>query len=199
MDHEHDKHPHAKPLMGGPPDQLKRHQEQEQHGHDHVNYDFYRLLFKDYKAADRKVLGEDFNYDKYKYYKSIIDICKSFYKEGIDGWILTVICLRLDKDFGKENVRDELLKNYHIRQAISDGDDGFKDYTLDFYNKVNSLRYSCKDRVYDRDDKKEVGFNSIILFLILNKLVNKEILENNEDYKIAFHIAEDYREKYVRR
>ena len=160
---------------------------------------FYRLLFKDYKATDGKVLGEDFNYDKYKYYKSIIDICKSFYKEGIDGWILTVICLRLDKDFGKENVRDELLKNYHIRQAISDGDDGFKDYTLDFYNKVNSLRYSCKDRVYDRDDKKEVGFNSIILFLILNKLVNKEILENNEDYKIAFHIAEDYREKYVRR
>ena len=97
---------------------------------------FYRLLFKDYKATDGKVLGEDFNYDKYKYYKSIIDICKSFYKEGIDGWILTVICLRLDKDFGKENVRDELLKNYHIRQAISDGDDGSKDYTLDFYNKL---------------------------------------------------------------
>ncbi len=45
MDHEQDKHPHAEPLMSGPPDQLKRHQEKEQHSHDHINYDFYRLLF----------------------------------------------------------------------------------------------------------------------------------------------------------
>ena len=78
---------------------------------------FYRLLFKNYKADDGKVLGEDFNYDKYKYYKSIIDICKSFYKFDIDGWFLTDICFKLDKDFGKENVRDDLLKNYLIRQS----------------------------------------------------------------------------------
>ena len=78
---------------------------------------FYRLLFKNCKADDGKVLGEDFNYDKYKYYKSIIDICKSFYKFDIDGWFLTDICFKLDKDFGKENVRDDLLKNYLIRQS----------------------------------------------------------------------------------
>ena len=158
---------------------------------------FYRLLFKNYKADDGKVLGEDFNYDKYKYYKSIIDLCKNFYKFDIDGWFLTDICLKLDKDFGKENVRDDLLKNYLIRQAISDGDDGSKDYTLDFYNKVNSLRYSCKDRVYDRDDKKEVGFNSIIQFFVVHKLVNEEILENREELRVANYIAQYYAESII--
>ena len=66
---------------------------------------FYRLLFKDYKADDGKVLGEDFNYDKYKYYKSIIDICKSFYKAGLHCWGLALICLELDKDFGKKMLK----------------------------------------------------------------------------------------------
>lgn len=158
---------------------------------------FYRLLFKNYKADDGKVLGEDFNYDKYKYYKSIIELCKSFYKFDIDGWLLTDICFKLDRDFGKENVRDDLLKNYLIRQSINDRDNESKDYTLDFYNKVSSLRFSCTGRVYDRNSL--IWVNSIIEFLVLNRLVSNEILVNNEEYRIASYITEYYREVCERR
>lgn len=160
---------------------------------------FYRLLFKDYKADDGKVLGEDFNYDKYKYYKSIIDICKSFYKAGLHCWGLALICLELDKDFGKENVKNELLNNYNIKQ------DDYRElydvnhpmiYRLDFYNKVNSLRYICEERIDDRDDIniEKICFNSSIEFFVLNRLVNEEILANSEEYRIALYIAEYYRE-----
>ena len=160
---------------------------------------FYRLLFKDYKADDGKVLGEDFNYDKYKYYKSIINICKSFYKAGLHCWGLALICLELDKDFGKKNVKNELLNNYNIKQ------DEYREvydvnhpmiYRLDFYNKVNSLRYICEERIDDRDDIniEKICFNSSIEFFVLNRLVNEEILANSEEYRIALYIAEYYRE-----
>ena len=158
---------------------------------------FYRLLFKDYKVDDGKVLGEDFNYDKYKYYKSIIDICKSFYKAGLHCWGLALICLELDKDFGKENVKNELLNNYNIKQdeylEVYDVNHPMI-YRLDFYNKVNSLRYFDEARIDDRDDIniEKICFNSSIKFFVINRLFNKEILENDEEYRIALYIAEYY-------
>ena len=144
------------------------------------------ICFKDGKI-DKK-----FDFGKYKHYKSIIDICKSFYKLGIDGWTLTFMCLKLDKDFGMENIRDELLANYHINQTI---DDSYypEDYTLNMYNVVNGLRCICSDRVYDDDITLE-SFNDCIEFFILNRLTDKDVLKNEEDFRIASYIAHYYRD-----
>ncbi len=162
---------------------------------------FYRLLFKNYKADDGKVLGKDFNYDKYKYYKSIIELCKNFYKFDIDGWFLTDICLKLDKEFGKENVRDDLLKNYLIRQSsipiynpfrflFSDDDIINKYSSLDFYSKVSSLTITCQ--CLEKIDIENINVYSSIKFFLINRLFNKEILENDEEYRIALYIVGYY-------
>ena len=137
-------------------------------------------------------IDEKFDFDKYKHYKSIIDICKSFYKLGIDGWTVTFMCLKLDKDFGMENVRDELLTNYHINQTI-DKFYQYEDYTLNMYNIVNGLRCCCSDRVYEKDDMTLESFNDCIEFFILNRLTDKDVLKNEEDFRIASYIAHYYR------
>ena len=148
---------------------------------------FINLLFKNHESNTDK----SFDYGKYKNYKSIINLCESFYKLGIDGWTLTFMCLKLDKDFGMENIRDELLANYHINQTI---DDSYyhEEYTLNMYNAVNGLRCICSDRVYD--DINLESFNDCIEFFILNRLTDKDVLKNEEDFRIASYIAHYYRD-----
>ena len=159
---------------------------------------FSNLLFKSYKSDMQNTIDKSFNYDKYKNYKSIIDLCRSFYKLGIgvDGLLLTGLCLKLDKDFGKENVRDELLKNYLFVQSIRYDSDKAH-CLLNMYNKDNNLRYLFEDDLFG-DIDKDICLNDFIEIFILNRLIDKEIISNRDELEIATYIAHYYREMYER-
>ena len=148
---------------------------------------FYRLLFKDYNAYKKELPYKGFDYNKYKYYKSFIEFCKTFYKFDIDGCILTYMCLALDKDFRKENVRDDLLKNYIIKQSIPKWAGIRLEHRLDLYNKVSSLRIGSYN----------MNIDSGIQFFVVHKLVNEEILENREELRVANYIAQYYAESII--
>lgn len=77
-----------------------------------------------YKSADSLKLWQSTHEEDlenkpldFDYYKFVIDTCKEFYKSNVSGCaFFTYLCLILDKYLGKENVRDEILKNYKIVQ-----------------------------------------------------------------------------------
>ena len=142
----------------------------------------------------------------FDYYRFIIDSCKKFdylclrsfgSREKYwsdDIWILIEACLRLDKIFGKENVRDEFLTKYEIYEQLKDDWDERKEWGR-FYrrftmiNKENGVTLISYSNLDD-------AINNIIVSYIFNKLVDKKIISDDKCLKTAICVAELF-ETYI--
>lgn len=142
----------------------------------------------------------------FDYYRFIIDSCKKFdylclrsfgSREKYwsdDIWILIEACLRLDKIFGKENVRDEFLTKYEIYEQLKDDWDERKEWGR-FYrrftmiNKENGVTLISYSNLDD-------AINNIIVSYIFNKLVDKKIISDDKWLKTAICVAELF-ETYI--
>lgn len=142
----------------------------------------------------------------FDYYRFIIDSCKKFdylclcsfgRREKYwsdDIWILIEACLRLDKIFGKENVRDEFLTKYEIYEQLKDDWDERKEWGR-FYrrftmiNKENGVTLISYSNLDD-------AINNIIVGYIFNKLVDKKIISDDKWLKTAIYVAELF-ETYI--
>lgn len=142
----------------------------------------------------------------FDYYRFIIDSCKKFDYLRLcsfgsrekywsdDIWILIEACLRLDKIFGKENVRDEFLTKYEIYEQLKDDWDERKEWGR-FYrrftmiNKENGVTLISYSNLDD-------AINNIIVGYIFNKLVDKKIISDDKWLKTAICVAELF-ETYI--
>ena len=144
----------------------------------------------------RENLGENF-----EYYKFVAESCRKFerlswkkdsevYSDKYskdDIWMLIEACFELDKIFGKENVRDELLKNYKIYEdniSYKHGHDFcFGDFVMT--NKKKDIR-----TVIHSDLSR--GIENIIRSYIFNKLVDKQIISDDKYLKAAMWMAYNF-------
>ena len=143
---------------------------------------------------ERENLGEDF-----EYYKFIVDSCKKFRsiswessrkyydnKYSMDDiWTFIEVCLQLDETFGKENVRDELLKKYRIYREdnIPFLYDGRADIIM--VNREKDIKIVIHSD-YEMETKE------IIRGYIFNKLVDKQIISNDKYLKAAMLMAYNF-------
>ena len=143
---------------------------------------------------ERENLGEDF-----EYYKFIVDSCKKFRsiswessrkyydnKYSMDDiWTFIEVCLQLDETFGKENVRDELLKKYRIYREdnIPFLYDGRADIIM--VNREKDIKIVIHSDY-------EMKTKEIIRGYIFNKLVDKQIISNDKYLKAAMLMAYNF-------
>ena len=143
---------------------------------------------------ERENLGEDF-----EYYKFIVDSCKKFRsiswessrkyydnKYSMDDiWTFIEVCLQLDETFGKENVRDELLKKYRIYREdnIPFLYDGRADIIM--VNREKDIKIVIHSDY-------EMKTKEIIRGYIFNKLVDKQIISNDKYLKAAMFMAYNF-------
>ena len=143
---------------------------------------------------ERENLGEDF-----EYYKFIVDSCKKFRsiswessrkyydnKYSMDDiWTFIEVCLQLDETFGKENVRDELLKKYRIYREdnIPFLYDGRADIIM--VNRERDIKIVIHSDY-------EMKTKEIIRGYIFNKLVDKQIISNDKYLKAAMFMAYNF-------
>ena len=130
--------------------------------------------------------------------KFVCDTCKELYRnpnsEIFIAGPLIDICLSLHKYFGKENVRDEMLKNYSIGEHIITNIYGeYEENTYIMHNLANNITKS-----FDLRYLNALWFDDVINFLIFNKLSDKEILHNDNNRKLT-HLMSYYLTKYIYR
>ena len=142
----------------------------------------------------------------FDYYRFIIDSCKKFDYLRLcsfgsrekywsdDIWILIEACLRLDKIFGKENVRDEFLTKYEIYEQLKDDWDERKEWGR-FYRRFTMINKENGVTLISYSNLDDV-INNIIVGYIFNKLVDKKIISDDKWLKTAIYVAELF-ETYI--
>ena len=148
------------------------------------------------KKDDIRQFEEDKTLD-FDFYKFIVDSCKKF--ESIswenngkacgdkysmdDTWMLVDACFKLDKIFGKENVRDELLNKYSYEYMKKDSSGDFI-----MLNKEKDIKTVIHFNF--RNDSDDI--DNIIRSYIFNKLVDKQIISNDKYLKAAMLMAYNF-------
>ena len=133
----------------------------------------------------------------FDFYEFIVDSCKKF--ESIswqnngracgdkysmnDTWMLVEVCFKLDKIFGKENVRDELLNTYSYEYVKKDS---FADLTM--LNKEKDIK-----TVIHFNSRDDSDIENIIRCYIFNKLVDKQIILDDKYLNTAMWMAYNFR------
>ena len=134
----------------------------------------------------------------FSYYKFMMESCKKFgsiycksdnkgrYRYSNDAiWNLIRTCLKLDKIFGKENVRDELLNKYSYEYMKKDW---FSDFIM--LNKEKDIK-----TVIYFDLRSDI--ENIVRCYIFNKLVDKQIISDDKYLKVAMWMAYNFRSEAV--
>ena len=134
----------------------------------------------------------------FSYYKFMVESCKKFeslfcksdnkgcYEYSNDAiWNLISICLKLDKIFGKENVRDELLNKYSYEYMKKDW---FSDFIM--LNKEKDIK-----TVIYFDLRSDI--ENIVRCYIFNKLVDKQIISDDKYLKAAMWMAYNFKSEAV--
>ena len=134
----------------------------------------------------------------FSYYKFMVESCKKFesifcksdnkgcYEYSNNAiWNLISICLKLDKIFGKENVRDELLNKYSYAYMKKDW---FSDFIM--LNKEKDIK-----TVIYFDLRSDI--ENIVRCYIFNKLVDKQIISDDKYLKVAMWMAYNFRSEAV--
>lgn len=134
----------------------------------------------------------------FSYYKFMVESCKKFesifcksdnkgcYEYSNNAiWNLIRTCLKLDKIFGKENVRDELLNKYSYEYMKKDW---FSDFIM--LNKEKDIK-----TVIYFDLRSDI--ENIVRCYIFNKLVDKQIISDDKYLKVAMWMAYNFRSEAV--
>ena len=148
------------------------------------------------KKDDIRQFEEDKTLD-FDFYKFIVNSCKKF--ESIswenngkacgdkysmdDTWMLVDACFKLDKIFGKENVRDELLNKYSYEYMKKDSSGDFI-----MLNKEKDIKTVIHFNF--RNDSDDI--DNIIRSYIFNKLVDKQIISDDKYLKAAMWMAYNF-------
>ena len=148
------------------------------------------------KKDDIRQFEEDKTLD-FDFYKFIVDSCKKFESISLenngkacgdkysmdDTWMLVDACFKLDKIFGKENVRDELLNKYSYEYMKKDSSGDFI-----MLNKEKDIKTVIHFNF--RNDSDDI--DNIIRSYIFNKLVDKQIISNDKYLKAAMLMAYNF-------
>lgn len=133
--------------------------------------------------------------DKFDF-KFVCDTCEELYRTSNSKIFIAVpliyTCLSLHRYWGKENVREVMLKNYSISEYIETNIYGERIHnTYIMTNLANNITKSF-------DFGYALMNDDVINFLIFNKLSDKGILHNDNNRKLT-HLMSYYLTEYIYR
>ena len=99
--------------------------------------------------------------------KSLINIYESLQKPHFPYCYLTLICMKVDELFGKENMRDEILSDYEFLNSTP------HEEGLTIINKRNKIKKTIPFRTSEPE-----FISRLFYFIILNKCIDTETLKN---------------------
>ena len=99
--------------------------------------------------------------------ESLINIYKSLQKPHLPYCYLTLICMKADKLFGKENMRDEILSDYEFLNSTPHAEG------LTIINKRNKIKKTIPFHTSEPE-----FISRLFYFIILNKCIDTETLKN---------------------
>lgn len=99
--------------------------------------------------------------------ESLINIYKSLQKPNLPYCYLTLICMKVDELFGKENMRDEILSDYEFLNSTP------HEEGLTIINKRNKIKKTIPFHTSETE-----FISRLFYFIILNKCIDTETLKN---------------------
>lgn len=118
--------------------------------------------------------------------KSLINIYESLQKPHFPYCYLTLICMKVDELFGKENMRDEILSDYEFLNSTPHAEG------LTIINKRNKIKKTIPFHTSETE-----FISRLFYFIILNKCIDTEILKNPQYLENAQLLTYFFTERFL--
>ena len=118
--------------------------------------------------------------------KSLINIYASLQKPHFPYCYLTLICMKVDELFGKENMRDEILSDYEFLNSTPHAEG------LTIINKRNKIKKTIPFHTSETE-----FISRLFYFIILNKCIDTEILKNPQYLENAQLLVYFFEERFT--
>lgn len=118
--------------------------------------------------------------------KSLINIYESLQKPHFPYCYLTLICMKVDELFGKENMRDEILSDYEFLNSTPHAEG------LTIINKRNKIKKTIPFHTSETE-----FISRLFYFIILNKCIDTETLKNPQCVENAQLLTYFFTERFL--